>query len=79
MTIHRIDLASFSEGRAWCTCGTVIDTPSEPAFDRDERLELAWRDHRRAVGAPVRSVSNTIGKRLGGDPQRFSLHLKALR
>lgn len=65
---HRIALADFSEGRILCEapCSALIEVPLEPEFDRNERLGDAWLDHRRSVGAPVPSVSATIGKRMGG-------------
>jgi len=78
VTTHRVFAISFAAGQVDCSCGAMIDEPDDPAGDRDAGLESAWREHRRAVGAPARSVSGTIGKRLGSS-QRFSLHLKALR
>jgi hypothetical protein len=78
MIAHRIFAISFARGEVDCECHAVISEPADPAGDRDEGLVSAWNEHRRSVGAPVRSISGTIGKRLASG-QRFALHLKALR
>ena len=49
MTAHRIAHCDFSQGEAQCTCGEWVTT--EPRFDRNEMLALAWLAHRREAAA----------------------------
>ena len=48
---HRIAHCDFSQGEAQCECGEWVSATSEPSFDRNERLDLAWREHRREAAA----------------------------
>ena len=68
MTRHQIELADFSAGRTWCSCGVVVDVTSEPLFDRNERLVNAWNEHRRPDGK-----AHDIQYDRDGRPQGFRL------
>jgi len=70
MTIHRIALADFSEGRVLCEspCSVLLEVVAEPAFDRNERLVNAWMEHRRGDGK-----SHPISYDRDGRPQGFRL------
>lgn len=69
---HRIEFASFTDGRCLCACGVMVEAPREPQFDRNEALAEAFREHRRAVGA----LTNTeIGWSREGVPRAFRVRL----
>lgn len=54
---HRIQEISYRLDRIECTCGEVM---------RANPRAGEWERHRRAVGAPVATVGQTIGRRLTG-------------
>jgi len=75
MNVHRVEDCRFAEGWIDCSCGALVSEPDDPAGDRNARLAAAWNEHRRSHGAPVRSISGTIGARL---VPKFSLRSEAI-